>query len=443
MSFSSIAPAGAFRALLVETPCLAAVNAREEKVHLGCPLARLSAKLAESKATDPWAHFGVSSEQLLHDVAECVPLTGGNSNAVFLVRAREGCPSFPPLIYREYGIQTSEIVCRRTEVRVSVVLAESGIAPRIEHIFRDGRVERFLTGATTATSSELTDFTRPALLSKVFGALSALHKVEWNLVTGDGNHLPHTTEPHIHRFLRKLTTRVEQLLLHPNSSPHAISFVEEVKREVEWITTVTSERCRGDVVTSHNDLNPGNVLYLSDALHDGKSSSVSDLFLIDFEYSDINFRCFDIANVLCELDLDYSRGACGFVQVLKERRETLKFDEDDNKPILPSLLKAALEGETIRDGHEAAVAAHVLRALQHYHESLNNVSWDDFLAELFLGMLCSHLMWGLWSILMALENRSSAEKLNFGSSGLHYDAYGRCRLLEYASLKKWIEEDIN
>ncbi len=427
MSLRSIST-GAFRAMLLDTP-LGSVggDAAPGAVDPGCPLTRLSAKLAAHYSPHALRHFGAEGATLL-GVAVCSPLAGGNSNSVFLIRSVDNSARFPPVVYREYG-PVGDIVCREREMRVSKIVAENGMAPNIHFSFNDGRVEQFLDDASCATAEQLLD-PESCLLGHVFRAVHNLHKIDWTAVTGGGLHLPHHNEPSIHRVLQKLLRCIEKLFV---ANPHrsAKDLVAEWTKEVAWLTAASSERPA--LVTSHNDLNPGNILYRV-----GPNNAIDELYLIDFEYSDVNLPCFDIGNILCELELNYSRGVHGFAQPLRERRAS-RGAENPSIPVLAAIIRTLTAGDDLLDSEESSVGQHILRALTQYDE--RSSASAAFLRDIYFGMLCSHMMWGLWAVVVALQGRKSEDALNTGASGLQYDAYGHSRLSEYSVLKDWMMEN--
>lgn len=80
---------------------------------------------------------------------------------------------------------------------------------------------------------------------------------------------------------------------------------KELKQEVDFIEAYLTEYARKNkslVVFSHNDLNPGNLIY-------NPKEALNEIKFIDFDYSAINYQAFDIANHFieyCGVFSDYS-----------------------------------------------------------------------------------------------------------------------------------------
>ncbi|CAD2214500.1 choline/ethanolamine kinase [Angomonas deanei] len=267
------------------------------------------------------------------------------------------------------------------------------------------------------------------------------------------------------------------------------------------------------LVFSHNDLNPGNVLLswrlvpktyrdpthmdassdmISDTMEASEQSSViqrkyktkfgapvnlvdaKGVIFIDFEYSDANYRGFDLGNVLCELDVDYMKGngegEPGYIKYLycnplPEFKEAWK-DLPEEYPRLPTAIHAAwkrrCEAEeededsnlhSIRQDEPFTIADIALRAIETYFAADDSRQGrkltKDQLAEVFLGMLASHFYWSLWSFVLAcnqddctnnIVGEEGEETFAKGSSGLDYMYYGRMRLKEFIALQKWMKE---
>jgi ethanolamine kinase len=309
------------------------------------------------------------------------------------------------------------------------------------------------------------------------------------------------------RFLRLTSTLIKD--------SYRASFASFVSAEVMLLRELLLKRAV-PLVFSHNDLNPGNILlawrkvpasmrspskilaaddeddevtpvtsdqstafsrkFLTKRGHHRNLVDMRGIIFIDFEYSDVNYRCFDLGNTICELDYDYTRGTGegepGFIKYLyvfppNEYREAWKdlpmtypraqeliyntwMKTNDNAPETKDNVAAALAA-----GEKPHFGRICLQALQTYFNAGPNEGaarganvrvTREQLTEVFLGMLCSHLNWSLWSFVMCANpdqctnNADDGDLFAKGSSGLNYVYYGNCRMQEYIALKQWMQE---
>lgn len=318
---------------------------------------------------------------------------------------------------------------------------------------------------------------------------------------------PSSFERTCFRFLR--------LTSHLIRESHRTMFASFITAEVMLLREQLAKRAV-PLVFSHNDLNPGNILlawrkvpkamrpamrhepgtggggdnadddedevtpvtsnqstafsrkFLTKKGHHRNLVDMKGIIFIDFEYSDVNYRCFDLGNSVCELDYDYTRGTGdgepGFIKYhytfppeeFKEQWKGLPM----TYPRCPELIYSTWQRqEQHRRQHGANVPlpppaklhlGHIgLHALQTYYAADGSATTPitcDALTEMFLGMMCSHLSWSLWSFVMCANadvctNNADADDLFAkGSSGLDYVYYGNCRLQEYLALKQWMED---
>ncbi|KAG5492559.1 hypothetical protein JKF63_01137 [Porcisia hertigi] len=294
--------------------------------------------------------------------------------------------------------------------------------------------------------------------------------------------------------------------------PYRASFVSFISAEVMMLRELLSRRSV-PLVFSHNDLNPGNILLswrkvpkemrqpaAKDEDEEDEVTSVTSnlstvfsrkflskkgchrnlvdmkgIVFIDFEYTDVNYRCFDLGNTICELDYDYTRGTGegepGFIKYLytyppeeyKEAWRELPITYPRCQELIYTTwqrndeLRQEREGEAPRvvpPPTEAHLGDVCLKALQAYfaaaatggsHRDATTPITLDELTEVFLGTMCSHLSWSLWSFVMCANpdvctnNASDEHHFAKGSSGLDYIYYGNCRLQEYLALKQWMQ----
>ncbi|CCW72323.1 unnamed protein product [Phytomonas sp. Hart1] len=273
------------------------------------------------------------------------------------------------------------------------------------------------------------------------------------------------------------------------------NFVKFICHEIIWIRQVFLERSI-PLTFSHNDLNPWNILiswkkvtakfrkpnidlseddevtsvissqssllsrkFLTKKGHHKNLVDLKGLVFIDFEYSDVNYRCYDLGNTICELDYDYTRGmengGPGFIKYLHTfPPPTYKLRWKDRPMEYPRMPELILQTwQHFSDGKETSEFINgepYLNAIAAYYHHQNpevgamQVSLEH-IVEVFLGMLAAHLNWSLWSFVMACNSDSLTNNVDDGlfskgSSGLDYLRYGNCRLKEYFALKSWLRE---
>ena len=141
------------------------------------------------------------------------------------------------------------------------------------------------------------------------------------------------------------------------------------------------------LVMCHNDLQVGNIILCSSGADGG-----STVRLIDFEHSGPNMRAYDIANFLCELCFSYqplSTCASGF---------TVDFKHG----FLPPSGRQQLCAEYARVWGQGAdvVSDEVSRACDVRCNILTRIQLGD--ADLWVGVIASHVYWGVWGLLQVL-----------------------------------------
>lgn len=301
------------------------------------------------------------------------------------------------------------------------------------------------------------------------------------------------------RFLRLTSYLIKE--------SYRTSFESFISAEVMQLRGLLRKRAV-PLVFSHNDLNPGNILlawrkvpaplrsratvltaddeddevtpvtsdkstafsrrFLTKRGHHRNLVDMKGIIFIDFEYSDVNYRCFDLGNTICELDYDYTRGTGegepGFIKYLyvfppneyRERWKELPMTYPRAQELIYTTWQqsiAALQrGEAVAVETQPHLGHICLQALQTYFTradastaTASPVTLEQ-LTEVFLGMLCSHLSWSLWSFVMCANpdectnNADDNDLFAKGSSGLDYIYYGNCRMQEYLALKHWMQE---
>lgn len=406
-------------------------------------------------------------------------IESGNSNHVFhLTHA-----SIPDgnVLLRVYG-NCSGAIDRNREILAMRSMGNTGLSPQILSIFKWGRIEQYISGAITCSTELLTN--SPTLLKDVYGLVKEMHSLSYiellpqslnNYAIGDHN-LPSDICPW--KYFDVSKEFMSQLLKESTGVHDYYKLGQEVKimedscptcleraclRFLRMLEGVTSDDNKEmfqnffldqilwlhhqlrnldlPIVFSHNDLNPGNILIRSEK--DKQGNELQKLFFLDFEYSDCNYRAYDLGNGMCELDYSYEPGSeNGFVKPLFHNAPA------DGKPMeyprLPTLIYDCWMRKSASS--QDSIQWKCLEAVRNYYfgDDPSGKIDESHLREVFLGMLSSHMLYVLWSFVMATTSSSAgsseAEPFSVGSAGLDYIAYGQCRLHEYLQLKKWMFE---
>ena len=229
--------------------------------------------LARCRAAFPgWGGLGVAD----FDFAD----PKGFSTFTMAIRARADVDP-PAILYRQLTGKENAILDFEDERRVFETLSDAGVAPTLHAYDRDHRLEGFYEGRTL-TRHDLDD---PAVLDGVAAELWRLHQL-----APEG--LPQRT------FFE---------LLHQRWAPMARAVLEEQRHLFpaeeqalcDDLLPLTSDRTLarvrdllppGPPTFCHNDTYHGNVMKLADGR----------IRLLDFEFSCLNHRAFDFANLFAE-----------------------------------------------------------------------------------------------------------------------------------------------
>lgn len=397
----------------------------------------------------------------------------GNSNHIYTL-LHSSLPNGQVLL-RLYG-NLSDAMDREREMISYALMSDRNLSAKILFCFKWGRVEKYLVNSTTLTAKLVNS--SPFLLSRIYEGLAMIHKIPFysllpqtlNKYIPESNELSCDTSPE--DYYRITHAALVQILKESKSkdsyytyemdakvmeSTHPSGFERMcfrylrhidvyIKKElkipfqqywIEEIKWVHSQLRKFGVplVFSHNDVNNGNILLVSDSSIDDVTKN--KMFFVDFEYSDVNYRCFDIGNVICELDYEYTpKSTVGFIKPFFQNR-----DVGDELPMeyprLPKLMYECWKNATHMSSGHLSLHEKAIHGIKRYFNLQANENLEAIhLIEVFLGMLCSHLFFTLWSIAMCKGNGNSS----VGSAGLDYVFYAKCRANEYEFLKKWLAE---
>lgn len=137
--------------------------------------------------------------------------------------------------------------------------------------------------------------------------------------------------------------------------------------EVQWLLDMC-ERVESPITFCHNDAQEGNIM-----MEDTPTGP--RLTLIDFEYSNYNWRGYDLGNHICEMSLDYSPKEWPLFMVHEEPSKAFRLD----------FIRRYLDE-----------VAHIQGTAKVSTEQVTHLD-----RELQTFQLASHLAWALWSMSMA------------------------------------------
>ncbi|XP_058500615.1 choline kinase alpha isoform X5 [Solea solea] len=162
-----------------------------------------------------------------------------------------------------------------------------------------------------------------------------------------------------------------------------------LKQEMDLLKSLL-DSTHSPVVFCHNDCQEGNILLLKNQ---------NKLMLIDFEYSNYNYRGFDVGNHFCEWMYDYNCDEFPYFRVNTEafpaKTQQLHFIE------------------------------HYLREFDGDFDELSEEEQTKLKQEMYLEVnrfsLASHFFWGLWSIVQAQLSTIQFGYLDYALA--RFDAY--------------------
>jgi len=171
------------------------------------------------------------------------------------------------------------------------------------------------------------------------------------------------------------------------SDAEIFSFISTIEKEYSFLKNKMII-INSPLAFCHNDLQENNIL---------KNAESGEIYFIDFEYSNYNYRGFDFGNHFCEYAIDY-------------------LDPNENGFVIN------LENYPIRD-QQHQFFSHYLRAINNRPPVDDEV--DKLILESRLFSLFSHMYWGLWGI---VQSQMSKVKFN-------YQQYAKERFMCYSKQK--------
>jgi len=142
-----------------------------------------------------------------------------------------------------------------------------------------------------------------------------------------------------------------------------------------------------DLVVAHNDIQECNILSMK--------RRATDLVIIDYEYTTLGNKEYDLGNIFAELILDNSYPYFPFIEFVPENCLEEHEFRAYSEFYLKLLYKHGYSGELSEAEY---VSTHI----------------DEFLTNVYCSMVLSVLYWGFWSVLMINESKVNQKIFNFG-----------------------------
>lgn len=204
-------------------------------------------------------------------------VTGGITNRIYKATCERAVPS--SVLVRIFCSGDVFTPTQREEENIIFEqLGEIGIAPTLHAVFGNGRVEQFLN----ARNIELGEMVSDHVMLGVARAMARLHAFEPKGLSTE-------RQPGMWKDMHRWATEVVRLvckgmLCMPGGLAlgEIVEGLKQMRGELDMLES--------PIVFCHNDLLCGNIMVNKD----------KRVALVDFEYSSFNYRGFDIANFFCE-----------------------------------------------------------------------------------------------------------------------------------------------
>ena len=331
----------------------------------------------------------------------------GLSNKIFKVSVDDKDVFPKTVIYREFG-GGAAICDRARENYVIKSLAKKEIAPMFYGGDMEYRVEKFVN-AEELTKTDFEDKVNRRKLAKL---MAALHLMNLEKLDKTPLFLKILEEKSLINEFKEKADRKDVYL------PVEEKFLKDIrglitKEEISFLKEIAPKDTKA-VVFSHNDLHAGNVLRVP------KSEK---LFLIDFEYSDYNYRGYDLANLFNETMFQYDTAAHPHYDFDAE-----KFPKDEE---LLEFIKYYLFFKMVRPGDiDEDVAFNDDKFRDNYIKKNDdlakfNKGAQELLEETKLCALFSHYFWCLWAVIQSKNGDLSFDYMHYAYK--RYELYQEIR----------------
>jgi ethanolamine kinase len=293
-------------------------------------------------------------------------IDGGTTNILCKYTNLESNES---VLVRIYGKSTDTFMNRSNEELYIKSLSDNGIGPKIYKTIcigtcseAVGRIEEWYSDIKPITNLDKENLT---VMTNLCNILNKLHKFTF-----------------IKQSLEKpaLLDKIDILYPLVKASYHEPNIMQFIDNKLKYFYELIQKH-KSDIVMCHNDLTNGNILL----------TKTNDVKLIDFEYTEYNFRGYELGNYFCEyagLECDWS--------IYPNKETQMVF-------------------------------------LQEYarHSGINA---DQLFVEANIYALGSHLLWLLWAIVQDSNSTIKFDYLQYATNRI----YGYCDQIKFLQKNKII-----
>nr|AAW25148.1 SJCHGC08985 protein [Schistosoma japonicum] len=307
------------------------------------------------------------------------------------------------------------ITNRWDEIKHMYILRELGHEQELYGIFQNGLVYSFIKGSTI----NVDNFSVLKYSELIIDQLARLHSLPTKetmqrLLTDKSNNGQLCTKPvllpTIRNWIENLPTgysdkkKSEKL---ENEFPSKASLLKELAYLEKLLENPISP-----VVLCHNDLLAGNIVLSPDE---------KSVHFIDFEYCGFNHAAFDIGNHFCEF---------AGIDVKFDKYPTIEYQQ----MWISRYLKAKNyyerqfnRKEISHDGFSSTTAFNVSSSYStnsndqdHHNSNCDNESLlEKWLIEVNNFALSAHLFWGVWAVVLSIQEENKFDYLSYGISRMN------------------------
>lgn len=298
------------------------------------------------------------------------------------------------VIYRKFG-EAGSIVDRDRENIIIKGLAKKKLSPMFYGGTKEYRIEKF----QESKSLDPPDLKEKPIRRRLARLLADLHSLKFDKLDKIPAFWKILTEG---SFIKDFEEKVERDVYTPIEK----KFIKDIKtliseEEISFLKEIAPKK-EESVVFSHNDLHAGNVLQLAED---------HSFILIDFEYSDYNYRGFDIANFFNEAIFEYDTAEHPHYTVDESKYPNDRELSDFCKYYLFFTkyggeeydLQSILKNDNYRDEY----------ILQKQNMDSFNKEVKELLEEVKVCELFSHYFWSLWAVVKSHDSDIEFDYMHF------------------------------
>eukprot|EP01134_Creolimax_fragrantissima_P002782 CFRG2782T1 len=349
-----------------------------------------------------WLKGHIRAWQGLDDTnIEVKVLRGGLTNLLFTCKAQgPDAHTIEPrkVLLRIYGDGTDLFFSRVLGEICFVLLSECRFGPKLYGVWTEGRLEEWLDMKTLAPE----EMQYPDVSKSIAQNVASLHVMD----------MPFDKTPVIlfncKQWLAKAEFVAKSYIADIEKLPQLIELDEKdikaltkhnfnerqqgwlaelfdygVRDEYNWLLDEILKNVNTPIVFAHNDLQAGNIM----------CDENDNVKLIDFEYGNYNFLCYDIANHFAEWIFDYQN-------VPEWPYYSLTMEQ---WPDIETQRRFLVEYLTVR---------HRLTGRENISPSLSKIK--RYLRDVNRLVLASHFQWVMWSVIQASMSKIDFPYLEFG-----------------------------